>query len=73
MQRKEFVALLRNLFFFSRLWSVFAAIDTEDDRRINGTELQKGLEKLGLSDDDVKTAFNEMDANNGGLHFVPRS
>lgn len=66
VQRKEFVALLRNLFFFSKLWSIFDAIDIEDE--INGSEFQEGLNKLGfnLSDEDVRNAFNDMDVNDGG-------
>lgn len=66
VQRKEFVALLRNLFFFSKLWSIFDAIDNEDE--INGSEFQEGLNKLGfnLSDEDVRNAFNDMDVNDGG-------
>lgn len=67
VQRKEFVALLRNLFFFSKLWSIFDDI-CEDDRRINRAEFQAGLNRLGfnLTAEDVSNAFNDMDVNEGG-------
>jgi len=76
VHRNEFVALLRNLFFFSKLCvalisepgAIFDAMDIEDDRRINGPEFQAGLRRLGfnLSENDVRTAFDEMDTNDGG-------
>jgi Ca2+-binding EF-hand superfamily protein len=68
VQRKEFVALLRNLFFFNKLWGFFDEFDVEDDRRINGQEFQAGLQSMGftLSQQDIVSTFNEIDENNGG-------
>lgn len=69
VRRNEFVGLLRNLFFFSMIWDIFDDMDIEDDRRIDGAEFQAGLRQMGfdLSPDDVKDAFDEIDANNGGM------
>ena len=33
VEKKEFADLIRNIFFFDRLWDVFDDIDTDDDRR----------------------------------------
>merc|ERR1719326_785821 len=48
VEKKEFHALLLNIFWFNRLWQVFDAIDTGDDRRMDVNEFVQGMGKLGL-------------------------
>jgi Ca2+-binding EF-hand superfamily protein len=68
VQRREFPALLRNIYYFSKLWEVFEDIDTGDDRRIDLEEFKRGISKLGvtLSDADAAQEFSRMDRNGGG-------
>merc|ERR1719517_66574 len=49
VEKKEFSALLLNIFWFNRLWQVFSVIDTGDDRRIDCNEFCRGLSTLGLN------------------------
>ncbi|EGD75892.1 hypothetical protein PTSG_00602 [Salpingoeca rosetta] len=68
VEKKEFAAFMRNMFFFDRLWDVFDDIDTGDDRRIDVGEFKAGMEKLGsrLSDDEAQAEFAKIDRNGGG-------
>jgi Ca2+-binding EF-hand superfamily protein len=68
VERKEFAAFLRNMFFFDRLWDVFDDIDTGDDRRIDVGEFKAGMERLGsrLSDAEAQAEFAKIDRNGGG-------
>lgn len=66
VQRREFIKLLRNLFYFNRVYLVFDEIDTDDDRRIDLTEFKTGFDKLKMAEHDAKTVFNEIDRNCGG-------
>jgi Ca2+-binding EF-hand superfamily protein len=71
IQKKEFPALLKNLHFFNRLFTMFDALDTDThDGRVDIVEFENGLQKLGL---DIGTneyladeIFNEIDRNGGG-------
>jgi hypothetical protein len=49
VQKKEFKALLANIFFFNKLFLVFEDIDTGDDRRIDFGEFIRGCSRLGKS------------------------
>ena len=67
VQRREFIKLLRNLFYFNRVYLVFDEIDTDDDRRIDLEEFKNGFECLNMSADyKAETVFVEIDKNGGG-------
>ncbi|KAG9392126.1 EF-hand domain pair [Carpediemonas membranifera] len=69
VQLNEFMKLLRNIFYFNKLWSVFDDIDTDDDRRVTEDEFVAGVDKAGLdlSSEDARAKFKEIDTNNGGV------
>lgn len=68
VEKKEFKALLANLFYFNKLFAVFDDIDTGDDRRIDFGEFVRGANRLGmkLSIKDAEAAFDTIDTNDGG-------
>mmetsp|Transcript_16135 Transcript_16135/g.21340 ORF Transcript_16135/g.21340 Transcript_16135/m.21340 type:complete len:414 (+) Transcript_16135:146-1387(+) len=68
VEKKEFPILLRNLYLYNTLWSVFDNIDTEDDRRVDLGEFKAGIAKLGFELDDAtaEAEFDKMDKNDGG-------
>lgn len=68
VEKKEFHALLLNIFWFNKLWKIFDHIDTGDDRRIDTNEFQQGFAQLGLhlSNEEVLTEFKNIDKNHGG-------
>jgi Ca2+-binding EF-hand superfamily protein len=68
IERDEFPFLLRNMYFFDKLWDVFDDIDTNDDRRVELPELKTALKKMGLTLTDAEAAevFEDMDGNEGG-------
>ena len=68
VERDEFPALLRNLFYFNKLFVVFDDIDTDDDRRLTLDEFKVGCSKVGLklSAKEAADAFAAMDSNAGG-------
>jgi Ca2+-binding EF-hand superfamily protein len=68
VERREFVPLLRNLFFFNKLWRIFDDFDVEDDRRINAWEFRAGLGSLGfnMSERAASMEFATIDINDGG-------
>lgn len=66
VQRNEFIKLLRNLFYFNRVYLVFSEIDSDNDRRIDLDEFKAGFKLLKL-DADASTVFTEIDTNNGGF------
>ena len=68
VEKNEFISLLRNLFVYNRLWEVFQAIDTGNDRRIDLDEFKSGIGQLGLtySEEEVLNEFKSIDANGGG-------
>lgn len=69
VERKEFPFLIRNLFFFDKLWDLFDDIDTDDDRRITQEEFAVGCKKSQYISDptpaEIATVFDEMDTNDG--------
>lgn len=68
VEKKEFKALLTNIFFYNKLFLVFDDIDTGDDRRIDFGEFIRGCSRLGmvLSVKDAEKAFDNIDINDGG-------
>merc|ERR1719191_378043 len=49
VEKKEFHALLLNIFWFNKLWRVFDQIDTGDDRRIDANEFVRAMGTIGLN------------------------
>jgi Ca2+-binding EF-hand superfamily protein len=68
VEKKEFHALMLNIFWFNKLWQVFEIIDSEHDRRISMSEFQQGMRSLGLNlnSQEAMDEFNKMDTNHGG-------
>jgi Ca2+-binding EF-hand superfamily protein len=68
IQRQEFICLLKNIVYFNRVFSVFEAIDTGDDHRIDIGEFKRGLPMLGLqlSAHDAEETFRQIDRDGGG-------
>ena len=68
VERVEFPALLRNLLYFNKLFSVFEDVDTDHDRRLSLEEFQHGCGRLGLhlSPNEAEKVFGKMDSNHGG-------
>ncbi|KAG9392437.1 hypothetical protein J8273_5427 [Carpediemonas membranifera] len=69
VQKNEFMKLLRNIFYFNKLWSVFDEIDTDDDRRVSVDEFVAGTDECGLelSPEEAAAKFEEIDTNGGGM------
>lgn len=69
VEKKEFRIMLRNLFYFNRLWDSFDDIDKGDDRRLTEEEFKAGATKIGvtLTDEQAHEAFQDIDENGGGF------
>ena len=69
VERKEFPFLIRNLFFFDKLWDVFDDIDTDDDRRISQGEFAAACASSALMNnpapEEIAQMFDDMDTNDG--------
>ncbi len=64
----ELSDLLKNLFYFNRLYHIFDKIDTDDDKRIDLPELKHGLALLKLEGKHkAEDVFKAIDANGGGI------
>jgi len=60
--------LLKNLFYFNRLYHIFDKIDTDDDRRIDLAEFKKGFSLIKLEGKHKpEDVFKAIDANGGGI------
>jgi hypothetical protein len=60
--------LLKNLFYFNRLYHIFDKIDTDDDKRIDLPELKRGFTLLKLEGKhNVEEVFRAIDTNGGGI------
>jgi len=68
VEKKEFHALLLNIFWFNKLWRVFDEIDSGNDRRMDANEFYRGLSQLGLSlsQQEAMEEFQKIDGNHGG-------
>jgi len=67
VQRIEFIKLLRNIFYFNRVYLVFDELDTDDDRRIDINEFKTGFAVLKMEDHKAEDVFSEIDRNGGGF------
>lgn len=68
VHKADFPALLRNLFYFSRAYEVFAAVGGTDGR-MSKDEFKRGLGRIGVSipESEVDNEFAAMDSNKGGM------
>eukprot|EP00055_Hartaetosiga_balthica_P009310 m.36729 g.36729 ORF g.36729 m.36729 type:complete len:589 (+) comp6695_c0_seq2:108-1874(+) len=68
VKKDQFSTLLRNVFYFNKLFVAFDGIDTDDDRRLDLDEFKHGASIVGLSlsADAAKAEFDAMDTNDGG-------
>ena len=69
VEKSEFRLFFVNLRVYFELWSMFDAIDTGDDRRVNFDEFQQAvptIESWGVKIDDAKAEFDTIDKNSGG-------
>jgi hypothetical protein len=68
VERKEFNALLKNLYFFNDLWTVFESADEGHDRRIDIDEFKDGLTAYGMEVNEsiAQQLFARFDADHGG-------
>ena len=70
VEKNEFAYLIRNLFFFDRLWDFFDDVDANDDRRITREELGRAVasREFTLSRGaDVDAVFSDMDTDGAGM------
>merc|ERR1712032_610962 len=69
VQKREFRALLRNLLYFNKCWDLFAAVDSDSDRRMDFGEFQSSIGQLGINPSSTKAReeFDFMDQNGGGM------
>lgn len=61
VERKEFKALIRNIYVTQKLWELFDNLDSGDDRRINLAEFSVGMGTYGVSKSDAKALFTHID------------
>lgn len=69
IERREFPALLRNLIYFNKLWTMYEGIDTNKDRRLDIEELKAGMAKMkleGVEASAIETHFSKMDKDGDG-------
>jgi len=73
VEKKEFHALLLNIFWFNKLFKIFlniaaATVDERSDRRIDVNEFIQGCGLLGLSlsPTEARAEFQKIDNNHGG-------
>jgi Ca2+-binding EF-hand superfamily protein len=66
VERKEFGYFLRYIVYYNNLWSLFAAVDIDGDRRITRDEFVATFDKHQLAR-DAQEVFDEIDTNKGGM------
>jgi len=72
VNQKEFPGLLRAIFYFNRLQTVFDSMDAGGaggDKRITFEEFKSGLPRIGIriNDKDAFIEFARIDKNKGGM------
>lgn len=69
VDRTEFPNMLRNLFYFNKIYAVFQAIDKDHDNRLDFLEFKVGLRHIGLNLKlkDAEIEFKQIDKNGGGI------
>jgi Ca2+-binding EF-hand superfamily protein len=66
VERNEFGYFLRYIVYYNNLWSLFASMDDNGDRRITKQEFTAAASKLNLPR-DAQDVFDEIDENKGGM------
>lgn len=66
LERDEFPYCLSYLAYYNNLWTIFATLDEDGDRRITKKEFLKVANKLDL-ERDAEQVFDEIDVNGGGM------
>eukprot|EP00437_Effrenium_voratum_P020806 CAMPEP_0181446024 /NCGR_PEP_ID=MMETSP1110-20121109/25892_1 /TAXON_ID=174948 /ORGANISM="Symbiodinium sp., Strain CCMP421" /LENGTH=400 /DNA_ID=CAMNT_0023570091 /DNA_START=87 /DNA_END=1289 /DNA_ORIENTATION=- len=68
VHKTDLQILLRNMFYFNKLYSLYEVVDTDNDRRMDMNEFRSGISFLGLklTPSEAHDEFNFMDANGGG-------
>jgi len=68
VHKKEFKALMANLFYFNKLYWIFDQVDG-DDRRVTFQEFKYCLSLCGcpMTDGDARREFSSADRNGGGM------
>merc|ERR1719291_34239 len=69
VEKKEFKALLGNLFYFNKIFWVFESGDTDKDRRLNFADFKRCLIVCGakMSEAEMQADFAKVDRNQGGM------
>lgn len=69
VQKKEFKALLGNLFYFNKIFWLFHDVDGDNDRRLTKDEFCKLLTICGakMSKHEMEADFKKVDKNGGGI------
>jgi len=69
VQKREFKALLANLFYFNKLFWVYDQVDNDKDRRLNYKEFKQCLSLCGcgMPDSQAQQEFRKVDKNGGGI------
>lgn len=70
IEQSEFRVFLVYLARYLELWKTFSGMDDNNDRRVSFEEFEKSLDKLsewGVSTNDPKKTFDEIDGNSGGM------
>lgn len=69
VHKTDFRVLLRNMFYFNKLYTLYEIVDHDHDRRMDLTKFRSGVSFLGLklTPSQAFDEFNFMDANGGGM------
>ena len=69
VEKKEFRAMLYNLFYFNKVFQAFQLMDADNDRRLNLEEFQSSCDVLSMNmnADQLTDQFNAVDTNGGGI------
>jgi Ca2+-binding EF-hand superfamily protein len=67
IKKNEFRFFLKYIHYYNKLWSQFADMDADGDRRLTKQEFVKAAGAVDeMSEADLGAVFDEMDANEGG-------
>jgi Ca2+-binding EF-hand superfamily protein len=68
VHKTEFHALVLNVYWFCKLFSIFGVMDQDNSRSVDGNEFLRGMNQLGLnlSQQDAAKDWSAMDPNQTG-------
>ncbi|CAK9020151.1 unnamed protein product [Durusdinium trenchii] len=69
VHKTDFRVLLRNMFYFNKLYTLYEIVDHDHDRRMDLTEFRSGVSFLGLklTPSQAFDKHRDQDANGGGM------